>query len=146
MSFPTGNNTKARGEWSGWLLAAVCALLLAAPAQSTPLLHPSSASCANVLAWLQNGETATIEARREAVIKALCEAGAFNRNEAETLLHSLQTSVENHSAPLAFVAAPSTAPPGNIAPRIVGATYREYSLSPHEAAFLSGVRTNRILC
>ncbi len=146
MSFPTGTHNRARSEWSGWLLAAVCALLLAAPAQSTPLFQSPSASCANVLAWLQNGETATIEARREAVIQALCEAGAFNRNEAETLLHSLQTSVENQSAPLAFVAAQSTAPPGNIAPRIVGAYRRQYFLSPHEAALLSGVRTNRILC
>ena len=145
MSCPTRINNKARGEWSVWLLAAVCALLLSAPAQSTPLLHPPSVAHANVLAWLQNGETSTLEARREAVIKALCEVGAFNRNEAETLLSSLQTSVEKTSAPAAFLAAQSTPALPNIAARDAGSPYSEYSLSLHEAAFLSGVRTNRIL-
>jgi hypothetical protein len=158
MSHPTGSNPKARGEWSGWLLAAVCALLLTAPAQSTPLTSPASGawSCQTVLAWLQSGgETSTLGARREAVLQALCEAGAFNRHQAETLLASLQTaSGVEHSAvssPQTHSAQPAFGPPAALVPAALmprptlGFALAEYSLSPHAAAYRNGVRTNRWL-
>lgn len=156
MSFRAGSSAfnLKRGEWSGWLLAAVCALLLTAPSQAASLSESfgkSHVSGEVVLRWLysqSNGEVG-VEERRAAVLNALCAAGALDRQEAEVLLASLESGApkvaqqnQNHTPPAEWQTADvpavlslATAPRYDASRRLAA-----FSLTSHEAAVRSGIR------